>query len=314
MGLWQSENESARQGFMGLWESSDALNAFTFSVISTQTISGLLSTKEGTSVTVNWGDGTSNTYSGTDKAYSKDYGSVGNRTVVFTSGSGNLTKFMMTQAGANISFDLEQFPRSLTAFTCLGSNTITGNLSSLPAGLTYLFCGGYNTITGDLSSLPVGLTYFYCSGSNTITGNLSSLPTDLTYFQCSGSNTITGNLSSLPAVLTYFVCSGYNTITGNLSSLPAVMSSFNCTGYNTVADYSGKTWANNQRRVYHVPISGGGLSSAEVDQLLIDLASAGGTWSTEKQVYLKGTNAARTSASDAAVATLVSKGVTVTTT
>ncbi len=26
MGLWQSEKESARQGFMGLWESSDALN------------------------------------------------------------------------------------------------------------------------------------------------------------------------------------------------------------------------------------------------------------------------------------------------
>jgi hypothetical protein len=158
--------------------------------------------------------------------------------------------------------------------------------------MTNFQCWGSNTITGNLSSLPSGLTYFYCTGSNTITGNLSSLPSGLTTFGCTGSNTITGNLSSLPAGLTYFVCRGSNTI----------------------GDYSGKAWANNQRRVYLVPVAGGGLSSAEIDQLLIDLAAAGGTWSGEKQVYLRGTNAARTAASDAAVATLVSKGVSVTTT
>ncbi len=292
MGLWQSENESARQGFVGLWESSDKLNPFTFSVISTQTISGLLSTKAGTSVTVDWGDGTSNTYSGTDQAYSKNYGSVGNRMVAFTSGSDKLTKFTMTQTGANISFDLAQLPRSLTSFNCTGLNTVTGNLSSLPAGLTYFLCSGSNMITGNLSPLPAGLTFFSCSGSNTITGNLSSLSADLTTFACSGLNTVTGNLSSVPIGLIYFYCLGSNTI----------------------GDYSGKTWANDQRRVYHIPVAGGGLSSAEIDQLLIDLAAAGGTWSVEKQVYLRGTNAARTSASDAAVATLVSKGVTVTTT
>jgi len=89
---------------------------------------------------------------------------------------------------------------------------------------------------------------------------------------------------------------------------------FYCAGSNTIGDYSGRTWAINQRRVYHVPVAGGGLSSVEIDQLLIDLAAAGGTWNADKQVYLRGTNAARTSASDAAVATLVSKGVTVTTT
>ena len=271
---------------------SPKLNIFTFSVISTQTISGLLSTKDGTSVTVNWGDGTSNTYAGTDKAYSKDYGSVGNRTVVFTSGSDKLTKFTMTQSGANISFDLSQLPRSLTYFSCSGSNTITGNLSSLPAGLTYFLCSGSNTIIGNLSSLSAGLTFFSCSGSNTITGNLSSLPAGLTSFACSGLNTVTGNLSSLPAGLTYFYCLGSNTI----------------------GDYSGKTWANDQRRVYHIPVAGGGLSSAEIDQLLIDIAGAGGTWNADKEVHLRGTNAARTSASDSAVATLVSKGVTVITT
>ncbi len=296
--LLTMDNTKLSTGMFGIGElslspiQSGPAPAFTFSVISTQTISGLLSTKTGTSVTVGWGDGTSNTYSGTDQAYSKDYGSVGSRTVVFTSGSDKLTTFTMLQTGANISFDLAQLPRSLTYFYCTGSNTITGNLSSLPIGLTYFRCAGFNTLTGNLSSLPAGLTYFYCAGFNTLTGNLSSLPAGLTDFYCTGSNTLTGNLSSLPAVLTYFYC----------------------TGFNTIGDYSGKTWANNQRRVYLVPVAGGGLSSAEIDQLLIDLAAAGGTWTADKQVYLRGTNAARTSASDAAVATIVSKGVTVTTT
>jgi len=98
-----------------------------------------------------------------------------------------------------------------------------------------------------------------------------------------------------------------------LSSLPTWLTYFNCQGSNTIADYSGRTWAGNQRYVYLVPVIGGGLSSSEIDQLLIDLAVVS-TWVIEKIVYLRGTNAARTAASDAAVATLVSKGVTVTTT
>ena len=64
---------------------------------------------------------------------------------------------------------------------------------------------------------------------------------------------------------------------------------------------------------YLVPVSGGGLSSTEIDNLIIDLDN-GNTWGgSSRTLYLKGTNAARTSASDAAVASLVSKSVTVTT-
>ena len=85
--LLTMDNTKLSTGMFGIGELSlspiQSGPAFTFYAISTQIISGLLSTKEGTSVTVAWGDGTSNTYSGTDQAYSKDYGSVGNRTVVF---------------------------------------------------------------------------------------------------------------------------------------------------------------------------------------------------------------------------------------
>lgn len=55
---------------------------FSFEVNNTQTIGGLFSTISGKTISVDWGDGgTRSTYTGTDQAYSKDYGSAGDRTV-----------------------------------------------------------------------------------------------------------------------------------------------------------------------------------------------------------------------------------------
>ena len=143
---------------------------FTFNVVSTQTISGAFRTSGASgyanTIMVNWGDGTTNTYVGTtDQSYSKNYGSVGNRTVaVFAPSASVLTRFTMTEASANVSSDLSALPSGLTYFYCAGSNTVTGNLSSLPSGLTSFSCIGSNTVTGNLSSLPSVLTYFLCTG------------------------------------------------------------------------------------------------------------------------------------------------------
>ena len=64
--------------------------------------------------------------------------------------------------------------------------------------------------------------------------------------------------------------------------------------------YTTKTWANNQNRVSMI-VPSGGLISAEVDQMLIDLASVA-TWTGEKKIDMTGAgNQASTSASDAAV-------------
>jgi hypothetical protein len=257
--------------------------------ITAATYSGTLSTSGG-GVTIQWGDGTSTSYNGTDQAFSHSYSGSSTYTVTFVN-SNRLTKLSTS-----------------------GNFATSFSLSSLPAGMTYFYCSGSNSISGSLSSLPAGMTDFICIGSNSISGSLSSLPAGMTDFYCTGSNSISGSLSSLPAGIAYFYCGGSNSISGSLSSLPAGMKDFYCTGSNTIDEYTTKTWASNQRRVYLIPVSPGGLSSAEVDQLLIDLASAGGTWAGDKQVYLRGTNAARTSASDAAVATLVGKGVSVTTT
>jgi hypothetical protein len=116
------------------------------------------------------------------------------------------------------------------------------------------------------------MTHFVCSGSNTISGSLSSLPSVMTYFDCEGSNTISGSLSSLPSLMTHFVCLGSNTISGSLSSLPSVMTIFDCEGSNTINSYSPpKTFNAALSYLILIPGSGGGLSSALIDSLYIDL-------------------------------------------
>lgn len=145
---------------------------FTFNVVNTQTIAGVFQTTSGNTITVDWGDGgaTSDFSGTTDQAYSKDYGSAGNRTVMITASDESvLTKFTMTQSGANVAFSLSDLPPGLTHFICSGSNTISGSLSDLPSGVTYFSCSGSNTISGSLSDLPPRLTIFACYGWNTIT-------------------------------------------------------------------------------------------------------------------------------------------------
>ena len=135
----------------------------------------------------------------------------------------------------------------------------------------------------------------------------------MTVFNCYGFNTVSGDIANLPSVMSGFLCSGFNTVSGDIANLPSVMTNFLCYGSNTISDYTaGRTWANNQQRVYLAPTAGYGLSSTEVDNLLIDLANVA-AWTGDKVVWLAGNNAARTAASDAAVATLQGLGVTVTT-
>jgi hypothetical protein len=220
---------------------------FTFDVNATQVITGAFSTTVGETITVDWGDGTNDTYTGTDQSYSKDYGSVGDRVVSIYGASGAvITKFTMTTSGADISFDITNAPSGLTYLDIWGANTVSGDLGTAPSGLTYLDIRGSNTISGDIGTAPSGLTSLLITGSNTI------------------------------------------------------------------SDYITKTWTTIPVAFDLRPVSPGGLSTAEIDQLLIDL-DTDLTW-TSGTITLTGTNAPRSAASDAAVANLILEGVTVTTT
>lgn len=123
-------------------------------------------------------------------------------------------------------------------------------------------------------------------------------------------NTIAGLLSGMPPSMEQFCLGSTNTVGGSLSDIPASMTSFELQG-GTVNDYTaGKTFNNLITKFIFKPGAGGGLTSAKMDSLLIDLDKS--AWGTgTKTLTLQGTNAARTAASAAAVASLQAKGVTV---
>ena len=115
-------------------------------------------------------------------------------------------------------------------------------------------------------------------------------------------------LADLPAGLAYYYHSGQNTVSGSLAALPAGLTNYNHSGQNTVVP-GVSAWATALRYVR----LDGALTQGEVDTLLTNL-SAVTTWTNEQTIELRyGGNAARSSAVDAAVATLQGNGVTVNT-
>jgi hypothetical protein len=106
--------------------------------------------------------------------------------------------------------------------------------------------------------------------------------------------------------LTYLYVTGSNTISGDLN--PIVSDLTECyLPANAMVDYtSGATWGNT--RVTINPSATYGYSSAEIDNMLIDMAASVALIS--KTITLQGSSAARTAASNAAVATLEGVGRT----
>ena len=231
---------------------------------------------------------------------------------------------------------LAMLPQSLISFDCAGNNYVTGNIASLPRNLDYFYLWAGQTLTGNVADLPRTLTYFVVD-KNIFSGDVKDLPRGLTFFYCTGVNfagaTIGGNVKDLPPYLTDFLLTGSNVLTGDLKDIPRGIIRFHVIGYNTIygnladvppninyltiysttsriSDYTpGRTWPSLMKQVWVDPSTAFALRTTDIDNLLIDLAEVD-TWDTPKVVHLSGRSAARSSASDAAVATLISKGVT----
>ncbi len=185
-----------------------------------------------------------------------------------------------------VTYSATDYQDQTHAYASAGTYTIIITASDAIKGIRHASTTNGN-ISFDLSSIP-NVTAVYISGSNTVTGNLSSIP-NATFVYIAGSNTVTGNLSSISKA-TYI----------------------DIRGSNTIADYtSGTLWPTSMRRMVIFQSSGFGFDSTEVDNLLIDLAARVTTWTNEKTIDLRGANAVRTPASDAAVATLESRGAVV---
>lgn len=135
----------------------------------------------------------------------------------------------------------------------------------------------------------------------------------LTYVNCNGTTNVSGRVDTLPALVSSINCGDCTLVSGDVTMAPAGVVYADLWRCPVVYRTSGgRAWADRMEYVGINPPTLGVFTSAMVDALLIDLSGVA-TWSGAKLIYAAGSCGAPTSAADAAIASLLSKGVTVNT-
>lgn len=175
----------------------------------------------------------------------------------------------------------------------------------------------YGNITGDISLVPKSVYNLIIGGTGVFTGTADDIQPLMQSFQCiSTGNTFTATSSQLQtlSILVQYRVLGNSIFTGDINTLPTglVILSLKNTGtpLHEISYTNGRIWASNMRVVELLPKPGFGLTTVEVDNLLIDLSQT--TWTNEKFINIAGNNAQRSVASDEAKAALQAMGVSVT--
>jgi len=238
--------------------------------------------------------------------------------------------------GYNTINNISSYGNGIKLFSIGGYNTIS-SLPSFPSSIQYLEIGGYNTISS-IPNIPSGMKEITIAGYNTISSipNISS--TQLERLLIDGYNTIS-SIPSLPSTIKILGIYGRNTIS-SMPTLPINISDIRITGYNSISwnissastelvilylqsiygNYTynstpGKSWVGSKIIQIIISPKPNVMTSEMVDSLLIDLNTK--TWGTINSGYntgyisLTGNCGARTSASNAAVASMQSQGVTI---
>lgn len=192
-------------------------------------------------------------------------------------------------SGEGISGDVTSLSKntSLREVSLLHCNNVNGNISFLSKHTLCQTINLYGTsLTGDVASLKDlnKLTYceLYANAQSPIFGNIEA------FKNCADLKTLTINGSAL---------------SGDVAILPANLKSLTLNS-NTVSSF---TWSNRPSTSTIFTISGN-VAVDNIDKMLQDLAQCNTVDTSNKLINVKG---ARTSASDAAVQTLQSKGYTV---
>jgi hypothetical protein len=165
-------------------------------------VAGQFSTLTGKTITVYWGDGTSESFTGTNQAYSHNYGSGGTRTMFIVSQVPALTKVTQTTAASGYAFALSDMPSTMLVLNLGGTESaITGALVDLPRGMTYMRLNDTDSvITGLLTDAPSLLATLYLAytSATSITGSLGDLSAAMQYLHLGGtSSTITAGAVQL---------------------------------------------------------------------------------------------------------------------
>ena len=202
------------------------------------------------------------------------------------------------------------------------TSTVSRPAKTIEKGIVSLYCSNWGDPTlqlndngtdsrfrGKLADFQGKLTYYlYLYNCTNITGSLADLQGKLTYYlglyNCTS---ITGSLADLQGKLTYYL-DLYNctSITGSLADLQGKLTYYldlsNCTNITGVYTPSGTGTPT------FTILTGTGLSTADMDNTLIAYA---GAITPKSNGTFTATGKTRSTASDAAVATLLGRGWTI---
>jgi len=161
------------------------------------------------------------------------------------------------------------------------------------------------TIGADNLSRCTALRNLNLNSSVLGTINITNL-TVISYCNVQSVQYLTGVITGLTSLIYFYTSATGVTITGDVRYVVASITYFRVMASQLVTYTSGATWGNATITIN--PSAGYGYDSTEIDNMLIDMAAS--TALISKTITLQGANAARTAASDAAVATLTGAGRT----
>lgn len=247
------------------------------------------------------------------------------------------------RGNSTVSGNINQITSNVKSIQLISSFSLSGNIADIPSGMTSWYIAGANSqiITGDISSLASKQLVSFLINSmtnHTVTGNLSSInntlgnlnvtygsiygsisslatKTSLTGLQLvGGTGIITGDVTTVGPYIRSLYVSGANVaLTGDIGLMPPLISTL-ILNSGKFSYTSPRVWPSTMGRVIIYSTPGFGLTTAQVDNILIDLAQYSTNWTnplTSRRIDLTSGNSPRSAASDAAKATLEGRGVTV---
>lgn len=272
-----------------------------------------IDTSDGADLNITWADGSSVTIASGNGA-SVSYGSATAGSVVVTSSSGSdITRVDLASGNALWSFSTAALPNALERFVMYQYNAIRLDVDNLPSAIVYFALqSSTETGTGNFKNFPTTAETIQITGLHDFVVDTSDLWPGLRVLRLGNSGLsatpLTGAVSELPATLTNIWFDDFRA-SGELGDFPASVNQITLDNATNVTFNS--LWGTSNVSTFKF---GAGLSSGEVDALLTLLTGVTSwtTWGQGVDLSIGG-NAARTSASDSAVATIEANGATVVT-
>jgi len=287
----------------------------------------LSSFNDNTKVIISWGDGTVETLKLTTglNSFSHPYTSSQDFDVKIFNSENKIKEFNI-RAETSFKGDTSGLPLGIEILE-IRSSSIDGPIANLPKGAKFYLCDRTD-ITGKTSDIPANGFVYRFNGTN-LSGSVAKLPSGAIQYKLNDTS-IDGQTRDLPPGADRYILSNTN-VTGPASELPANAEIYNISKSAISGDLSVIRTLSTQMNEFIASnsdisqytsgsfnytiefliflIDDLGLTASEVDNFLIDLNNTGANNGT---LNIAGTNAARTSSSDAAVSALQSRGWSIT--